>query len=266
MASSTGRCDSQVEQAEQNRRRDVVGKVAGDANRPVDIRRGSAAAMSMSSTSPPTIDALAGSLGARPAIEIAVDFDGDQSATPSARVAASESPARTDLEKHIIGERARSPRRPCRPRRARGNAVRSAFACDASCPAIAGGSYRRSFAAGPLRFTPLRDTPSDSNRSPRAPRTGRRAASACRCGGRGESACRRLSSTRPAAARCRAAARPRRDRRTSRCQSDSPRAARGDRPAGRERRAHGPSTTLAVLRPTPGSSTSASIVVGTSPP
>ena len=46
-------------------------------------------------------------------------------ATPSAPAAASGPPARTDFEKHVIGERARSRPPPCRPIRARGSAGRS---------------------------------------------------------------------------------------------------------------------------------------------
>ena len=64
---------------------------------------------------------------------------------------------------------------------------------------------------------------------------------------------------------CRAAARPRRDPPTRRCRCGWTRAARDDRPASPGTPSAWPSTTFAVLRPTPGSSTSASIVFGTSP-
>ncbi len=73
MRSATSRCSISVasamraarlelEQAKQNRRRDVVGKIAGDANRAPRLG-GSAASRSISSTSPDTIDAFDGSLG-----------------------------------------------------------------------------------------------------------------------------------------------------------------------------------------------------------
>ena len=95
-------------------------------------------------------------------------------------------------------------------------------------------------------------------------RTARRAASVCRCGGRAKSTCR---SFRPfgAGQRAQSWAPPRSDHRMLRCRSGSTREARADdRQPGTPRA--WPSTTFAVFRPTPGNSTRASIVSGTSPP
>ena len=105
-----------------------------------------------------------------------------------------------------------------------------------------------------------------SSHSRRGPRTCRTAAAACRCGGREGSACRRPRPLR------------RRQRRaqllfddvgivaTTRCRCGSTRAARGGRPAGRARRARGRGRRSRSCGRRPGSSTSASIVFGTSPP
>ena len=106
-----------------------------------------------------------------------------------------------------------------------------------------------------------------SSRSRPAPRIGRRAASAGRCGGRAGSARPRRASSAPGGSAphscCSTIIGIVRLRR---CRCGWRRAARGDRPAGPGTPSAWPSTTFAVLRPTPGSSTSASMSAGTSPP
>ena len=124
------------------------------------------------------------------------------------------------------------------------------------------------FSSRPARFArgPPGSADRQRSRTCRSRRTGRRAASACRCGGREESACRTSGSTAPAAARAHSCCS------TTTGSSDSAMPIRlATRSTCRSTGSPGtpsawPSTTFAVLRPTPGSSTSASMLAGTCPP
>ena len=143
MRSATSRCSISVasltrpprfelEQAEQNRRRDVVGKIAGDANRRI-ASGGSAASRSMSSTSPATIDAFDGSFGVSVAMR-SRSISMATAATLSAPASASECRAQVRSPETHRPAPGRWRRRPCRPRPARESAVRSACGC--ACIAI----------------------------------------------------------------------------------------------------------------------------------
>ena len=230
VASLTRTLRLEIEQAEQNRRRDVVGKVACDANRTGESpaasrprRCRSRARRRPRSTRSPAISARGPATRSR-SISMATSRE-TFGASLSVRMPAPGPISRkTSSGEGAIASMtlsAQTGSRKCCPKRFRVRML------------IAGASV-----ASPLVAFAFGHDLRDSNRTRPARRTGRRAASACRCGGRGESACLTLSSTPRAGARRRAAARRQQDLQISRCRSGSSRAARAGRPAGREHRAH----------------------------
>ena len=104
------------------------------------------------------------------------------------------------------------------------------------------------------------------SRSPRGPRTDRRAGAACRCGGRGGSTCRRSASSRPAAARRTAAARRPGSSRPGDADAVRRHAARGDRREGPARRARGRARHSRSCGRRPAASRAPPWSPGTSPP